>query len=89
MEGLIEKANRVVDRHMPRLPQVDEATIINWFTYHAPSEDQQKKYMLIRERARDFAMLLNAEVPDSADKTAALRHLRETVLMANQAIACN
>jgi uncharacterized protein YeaO (DUF488 family) len=89
MESIIEKTDRIVDRHIPRGPKIDDATIDNWFTYHPPSEEQQKKYLLVRETARDFAKILNALVPDSADKTAALRHLRETVLMANQAIACN
>lgn len=66
-----------------------EASVIdNWFTYHAPTSDQQVAYEKLRSSAKDFAYAINDLVPDSADKTAALRKLREAVMTANQAIAC-
>ena len=61
----------------------------NWFTYHAPSSDQQVAYAKLRSSALDFAKAINDLVPDSADKTAALRKLREATMTANAAIACN
>lgn len=66
---------------------IDEAQINNWFTYHAPDEDQRVKYEAIRAHAREFAHVINNLVPDSADKTTALRTLRESVMWANAAIA--
>lgn len=64
-------------------PQID-----NWFMYHAPSSDQLVTYEKLRSSARDFANALNALVPDCADKTAAIRKVREAVMIANAAAAC-
>jgi hypothetical protein len=60
----------------------------NWFTYHSPSPDQQLKYQLIREAARNLAMVIVAHTPSSADQTAAIRLIREGVMTANASIAC-
>ncbi len=67
---------------------IDETQINNWFTYHKPTEDDTIKYEAIRAHAREFAHVINNLVPDSADKTTALRTLRESVMWANAAIAC-
>lgn len=68
---------------------INQDDIDNWFTYHSPTADQLPKYARIRNAAKDFADLLNELLPDSADKTATLRKLREVVMAANQTIACN
>ena len=60
----------------------------NWFTYHAPTPDQVKEYGVLRAHAHEFAKIVNAIVPECADKTAAIRKLRECVMTANAAIAC-
>lgn len=60
----------------------------NWFTYHAPTNDQQIRYVAIRDAARAFAGILIENTPPSADQTAAIRKLREAVMIANAAIAC-
>lgn len=62
--------------------------IENWFTYHAPSTNDLMSYQRLREGAKAFADLINEVVPESADKTAAIRKLRECVMTANAAIAC-
>ncbi len=62
--------------------------INNWFTYHAPNADQQKAYEVIRSCAKMLAEDFNERCPDCADKTAAMRKLRETVMAMNLAIAC-
>ena len=67
-------------------PQSD---IDNWFTYHAPTPVQVIQYGEIRTAAKILAETINRHVPGSADKTAAMRKLRETVMAANLAIACN
>ena len=67
---------------------MQQDVIDNWFTYHAPTSDQLVSYEKLRSSARDFSKAINELVPDSADKTAALRKLRECVMTANAAIAC-
>lgn len=61
----------------------------NWFMYHPPSEAQREAYEKLRTAAKDFAYEIYVLVPDCADKTHALRVLRDSVMWANAAIACN
>lgn len=68
---------------------IQQSDIDNWFTYHAPNPDQLKAYADLRNKAKEFAELFNAYAPDSPDKTAAMRSLRNTVMAMNLAIACN
>jgi hypothetical protein len=63
--------------------------IDNWFQYHQPTQAQVGKYTDLRNSAKAFAEMFDKSVPDCADKTAAMRHLRETVMAMNLAIACN
>ncbi|HKN69997.1 MAG TPA: hypothetical protein VJX30_03135 [Terriglobales bacterium] len=65
------------------------ADIDNWFTYHAPKSDQTERYSNLREIAKELAILTVKYCPPCADTTAALRKLREFVMAANLAIACN
>ena len=62
--------------------------IDNWFTYHAASPEQVLYYATIRSEAKKLAETINSIVPESADKTAAIRKLRECVMTVNAAIAC-
>ncbi len=57
------------------------------FTYHAPSLDQVMFYGEIRQAALDFAEVIEEFVPDGADKSAAIRKIREAVMTANAGIA--
>jgi hypothetical protein len=68
---------------------IAQKEIDNWFTHHPPTPDQVKAYEDIRLSAKIFAETVNKHVPDSADKTAAMRKIRESVMAANLAIACN
>jgi hypothetical protein len=56
------------------------------FTYHAPSEDQIESMKQIRNIAMDLAHTIVRECPESADRSAALRKLREVVMTANASI---
>lgn len=60
----------------------------NWFTHHPPTARQLDYYETIRTVAKGLAEQFNAAIPDCADKTAAMRKLRETVMAMNLAIAC-
>jgi hypothetical protein len=61
----------------------------NWFQYHAPTPEQLVAYGAIRRAARQFADVLNHFAPASADKTAAMRKIREATMACNMAVACN
>jgi hypothetical protein len=50
--------------------------------------DQLPRYVAIRAAALAFAAVVNEQVPDSADKSAAIRMIRDAALTANAAIAC-
>jgi hypothetical protein len=57
------------------------------FSYHAPTADDQVAYNAIRETAKGLAMVITRVCPASADRTAALRKVREAVMTANASVA--
>ena len=59
------------------------------FTYHAPKEGQPKKYELVRDTAKNLAVLLNSVCPESREKSLAFTALEEAVMWANASIARN
>lgn len=59
------------------------------FTYHAPKPGQAERYVVLRDCAGEFAELLNAECPESREKSLALTKIEEAVMWANAAIARN
>lgn len=63
------------------------ADIEELFTYHPPHADQIPKYTAIRDGAKTFAKILMEHLPECADRSAAIRKLRECVHMANAAVA--
>jgi hypothetical protein len=70
------------------MPMIDDATLQNWFTYHAPSADDLPHFAAIRDKALEFAKVIVENSPSSADQTVAIRKVREAVMIANAAIAC-
>ncbi len=69
-------------------PNFDDPKVIEEiFTYHKPEPDQIPKYEALRAAAKTFAQALVENVPSCADRSAAIRHLRECVMTANAAIA--
>ncbi len=65
----------------------DDETLDELFTYHAPDEEQRYRYERFRDAAKVFARELVRCVPQSADRTDAVRKLRECVMTGNAAIA--
>jgi hypothetical protein len=59
------------------------------FRYHIPSAEQVVQSRKIREAAKAFAEVVARECPQSADRTAAFRKIREAMMTANAAIACS
>jgi len=68
---------------------MQQMDIDNWFSYHKPTETQLPKYEQVRAKAKELAELFDSVLPDCADKTAAMRELRGTVMAMNLAISCN
>lgn len=67
---------------------ITKEILVNWFTYHPPTPEQQDKYIAIREAGYVFATVILNSTPECPDQTAAIRKIREAVMTANQAIAC-
>lgn len=61
----------------------------NLFTYHAPKGDQAERYQKIREAGKNLAQVIIDSTPACPDQTAAIRKVREAIMTANAAIACN
>jgi hypothetical protein len=59
------------------------------FTYHSPTLDQVEKYKRIRDEAKILALTISAECPQSAESARAINFVRQAVMWANAAIACN
>jgi hypothetical protein len=60
------------------------------FTYHPPTgEEQLQKYQNLREAGKTLAKVIWDNCPPGADASAAIRKVREAVMTANAAIACD
>lgn len=72
------------DRVVKIDPKIESA-----FIYHAPKNDQQKRYVELREKAKEFAYLIESCCPLSREKSLALTNLENSVMWANASIARN
>jgi len=71
-------------------PTPDAATEIERaFTYHKPKEDQPERYDMLRETGGELAHLIATSTPAGREQSLALTKLKEAVMWANAAIACN
>lgn len=70
------------------MPRPTEDEIFSWFMYHAPNEVQIAQYLVIREKGKELADTIMLNCPESADRTVAIRKVREAVMTANASIAC-
>lgn len=68
---------------MPKL------NVDNIFQYHAPHGDQAERYIALREKAKELAVLIQGSTPDSREQSVALTNLQQCVMWANAAIAIN
>jgi hypothetical protein len=57
------------------------------FTYHAPTPEQQRAYIAIREQAKQLVACLLAYCHDCGDRDTAIQKVREAVHMANASVA--
>ena len=61
----------------------------NDFVYHPPKDDQQERYILIRNKAKELALVIVENSPQSREQSTALTQLDQVVMNANAAIARN
>src|SRR5262245_5876973 len=59
------------------------------FTYHPPRPNQPERYKALRDKAKELAILMCEECPDSRELATAMTHLDAVVMFANAAIARN
>lgn len=72
--------------------KIDEkmlARIENDYTYHPPKGDQPTRYLAIRDKAKELAILICECSPPSREQSVALTELDHVVMMTNAAIARN
>lgn len=74
---------------------ITQEQLANWFVYHAPEGkalgtmlDKTTAYQMIRNAGLNMAKTIVACTPQCADQSAAIRKVREAVMTANAAIAC-
>lgn len=63
--------------------------IENCFTYHPPSGTQQERYVQLRDKGKELALLIEKCCPPSADRSLAFVKVQEAIMWANASIACN
>lgn len=68
------------------LDAATEETLKYLFTYHAPTDAEILKLKMVRESGLEFARNIMAACPRCADRSAAIRHLREAIMTANASI---
>ncbi len=68
---------------------MDQKTIENNFTYHAPNKIQQTIYNALRVHAKILATFINNNCPDSKEKSIAINKLEESIMWANACVARN
>lgn len=68
---------------------IDQARLNNDFMYHAPNEEQTKRYEQVRLFAKNYATFLMGNCPPSRELSLALTNLDQTVFWANASIARN
>lgn len=59
------------------------------FKYHPPKADQPARYVLLREKAKELAELIEQSCPESREKSLAFTSLQQTIMWANASIAIN
>lgn len=57
------------------------------FTYHSPDTEQRQAYEELRLAGRILVENILGKCPSCADRTAAIRKVREAIMTANAAIA--
>ena len=76
-----------LDQGQTARPMTDEEKLNEIFTYHPATPYTGPKFEHLREAARHFAKMILLNVPSGADRTCALRHVRDAVMTANAGVS--
>jgi hypothetical protein len=72
---------------MQNLTPAEQLALDDVFSYHAPDAAQIEAFPPIRAAAKELARAILQNAPPCADRSAAIRKVREAVMTANAAIA--
>jgi hypothetical protein len=70
-------------------PYSDEEIVAELFKYHPPNAETLPKYAAINQAAKNFAEIVLQNCPRSADRSAAIRLIRDARMTANASVALN
>lgn len=70
----------------PSRERTESEVLEQAFTFH-PAGDNERVYAAVRAAGKSLALTILNAVPKCADRTAAIRKVREAVMTANAAIA--
>lgn len=70
-------------------PMSSEEILAELFKYHAPNGETLPKYAAINQAAKNFAEIVLQNCPSSADRSAAIRLIRDARMTANASVALN
>ncbi len=59
------------------------------FVYHKPQGDQAARYETLRAQAKNLAIIIHMNCPESRERSLAITKLQECVMFANASIAIN
>jgi hypothetical protein len=83
------RQNGCSEPHSTRSVMTDAQTLAELFKYHAPNESTLPKYSAINQAAKNFAEIVLQNCPPSADRSAAIRLIRDARMTANASVALN
>jgi hypothetical protein len=66
---------------------MNEFDLDHIFVYHAATPEQVEQYQRIRDAAKNLAQVIIDNAPSCADRSDAIRKVREAVMTANAAVA--
>lgn len=76
------------EQHRINLGPGGNVDLDHLFSYHAPTPEQIPLYEALRAKGGEFARLIGALCPPGPDRSHAIRQVRDAVMWANAAIAC-
>jgi hypothetical protein len=85
----LDAGNREHDDDRRARTHQRDRRIENEFTHHPPKGDQVQRYEKLRFNGGNLAEMVMELCPDSRERSTALAKIREAVMWANAAIACN
>jgi hypothetical protein len=68
---------------------IDSEILAELFRYHPPTPETLPKFAAINQAAKNFAEIVLQTCPYGADRSAAIRLIRDARMTANAAVALN